>query len=327
MKRHFETLFAAFVISTLFVVAGCMRAPEEAQDAPPAQEAAGKDDIATLRKELQAVAQEMAQLKQGMTDLVDSLDVIEDLVKLTRRQCGANGDAIAGLRDHISLTMQQGDGGEELSAEDLAALVEKLAKMGVKVDPDKRTITMDGIVATPTGPLEFAAVAEGGKAHESLFMLRAEPRALNAAILALGLKPGQAGRFAGGKPVLPTGPVVEVSASWSDKGTTVEHRVEDLVISLNAQAPIPRTGFVYHGSRHQRNSTTGKRFYAADVTRDLIGVWNSPNVIIDCPHPEAPFDDSFVANNEKMPPKGTPVTVTIRVPASAKPKADGDEAR
>lgn len=327
MKRHFETLFVALVVPTLLVVAGCMRPPEEAQEAPPVRNAAGKDDIATLRKELQAVASDMAQLKQGMADLVDSLDVIEDLVKLTRRQCGANGDAIAGLRDHISLTMQQGDGGEELSAEDLAALVEKLAKMGVKLDPDARTIAMDGIVATPTGPLEFAVVAEGGKAHESLFLVRAEPRALNAALLALGLRPGQPGRFTGGKPVLPTGPAVEVSASWADKGATVDHRVEELVISLNAQAPIPQKGFVYHGSRHQRNSATGKRFYAADVTRDLIAVWNSPNAILDLSHPEAPFDDSFVANNEKMPPKGTPVTVTIRVPEAAKPKAEGDGER
>ena len=250
-------------------------------------------------------------------------------MKLTRRQCGANGDAIAGLRDHISLTVRGAGGAEpeELSADDLAALVKKLAKMGVALDPEARTITMEGIVATPVGALEFAAVAEGGKAHESLFMLRAEPRALNAALLALGLRPGQAGRFAGGKPVLPTGPAVLVSASWSDKGKEVEHRVEDLVISLNAQAPIPHAGFVYHGSRHQRNSQTGQRFYAADVTRDLIAVWNSPNTILDNPHPESPFDDSFVANNEKMPPKGTPAKVIIRAPKVDEKPAGSDGER
>lgn len=287
-------------------------APAVKQDAP-----AAADDLAALRRDVKKIAVDMEKLKSSMNDLVSTFSIVEDLVKLTRRQVGENGDAIAGLRDHVSITMRSfaSGGGEEqsLSPEDLNALVDKLKGMGVVLDPEAKTVTMEGVVATSVGPLEFAAVAEGGKAHESLFMLRSEPRALNAALLALGLEPGKAGRFEGGKPISPTGPKIYLYASWASEGKSVEHRIEDLIIDLRTQKPMARTAFVFHGSRHQRNSVTGKRFFAADITRDLVSTWNSQNTIIDNPRPEGAFDDSYVANNELMPPKGTPVKVVLRL--------------
>jgi hypothetical protein len=253
--------------------------------------------------------------------MVPHLENLEQILKETRREVGKTGDSVAGLRDHITLTMrsfaQNGKDGTGAAlgeaGEGREALIEKIGALGVRLDPAARTLTLEGLVAIPAGALEFACVAEGGKSHESLFLLTAEPRALNAGLLALGLKPGKAGRFAGGKPVSPEGPKVFLYATWVDQGKEVTHRLEDLIIDLRTQKPLGRRGFVYHGSRHQMNSVTGKRFYAADVTRDLVAVWNNQNAILDLDTPEAAWDDAYVANAELMPPKGTPVKLVIRL--------------
>lgn len=276
-----------------------------------------QQDLEKIRAELAAVRKELVEVKNTQRDMVPHLENMMDILKLTRREVGNNGDVIAGLRDHITLTVRSfaanGKGDANGAAEDPATLVERLKGLGVVVDAEAKTLTIDGVVATPAGALEFAAVAEGGKAHESLFMLNAEPRGLNAGLLALGLTPGKAGRFVGGKPMSPTGPKVYLYATWSVEGKEVTWRVEDLIIDLKTQKPLVRRGFTYHGSRYQKNSVTGKRFYAADVTRDLVAVWNSQNTILDLDTPEAAWDDTYVAHHERMPPKGTPVKLVIRV--------------
>jgi len=290
----------------------------------------GCDDVAStseelkkIHQEIQKLRKEIRQLRATQADIVPHLENLQEILKLTRREVGKNGDSIAGLRDHITLTVRsyagngKSDEGTPEAADetDKDAIIKKLRDLGVDLDPVAKTLTMQGLVAIPAGALEFACVAEGGKTHESLFMLTAEPRGLNAGLLALGLKPGTPGRFVPetGKPIGPTGPKVFLHAVWTDKGKEVSHRLEDLIIDLRTQKPLVHTGFTYVGSRYQRNTVTGKQFYAADVTRDLVSVWNSQNTILDLATPEAAWDDSYVANSEVMPPKGTPVRVVIRL--------------
>ncbi|MBN2492749.1 MAG: hypothetical protein JXQ29_18015 [Planctomycetes bacterium] len=280
-----------------------------------------RDEIDKLHRELAEMKKEMEALKQIQADFAMPLDNLEAILKEVRRELGRNGDAIAGLRDHVTLTVRsfaadtKNDAAVALGevGSDREALVAKLKELGVALDAEAGTLTLEGVVAIPAGALEFVCVAEGGKAHESLFVLAAEPRALHAGLLALDLEPGLPGRFAGDQPIAPVGPRVFLYATWTEDGKEVTHRVEDLIIDLKTQAPLKRGGFVYHGSRHQVNAVTGKRFYAPDVTRDLVAVWNSPNVVLDLDTPEAAWDDAYVANSERMPPKGTPVKVVVRL--------------
>ena len=290
-----------------------------------------EDELKKVNQELNAVRKELRQVRATQSDMIPHLENLEQILKEMRVEVGKNGDSIAGLRDHISLTVRSYAGDGEKEPEDGVAgeesreeVIRKLRDLGVALDPQTRSLTMKGVVALQAGALEFACVAEGGKTHESLFALAVEPRALNAGLLALGLKAGTPGRFVPrtGKPIGPVGPTVYVYASWTDQGKDVTHRLEDLIIDLKSQKPLTRCGFVFVGSRHQRNSVTGKRFFAADVTRDLISVWNSQNTILDLPTPEAAWDDMYVANRERMPPKGTPVEVTVRLD-EMKDKASG----
>jgi len=281
------------------------------------------EELKKIHQEIQKLRKEIRQIHATQLDIVPHLENLQEILKLTRREVGKNGDSIAGLRDHITLTMRSyaangKEGASELGAEgqtDKDALVKQLRELGVELDVEAKTLTMRGLVAIPAGALEFACVAEGGKSHESLFMLTAEPRGLNAGLLALGLHPGTPGRFIPetGKPIGPIGPKVFLHASWTDKGKEVSYRLEDLIIDLRTQKPLVRTGFTYVGSRYQQNTVTGKRFYAADVTRDLVSVWNSQNTILDLATPEAAWDDSYVANSDLMPPKGTPIKVVVRL--------------
>jgi hypothetical protein len=308
MKRTHGVILG-LLASLCLLIGGCDTDPSKA------------DELEKIHQELVKVRKELQQVRNTQNDMVPHLENLEQILKEVRREVGRNGDAIAGLRDHVTLTVRSfaanGKDDASVALGDIAAdrkeLVEKLKGLGVALDPEAGQLTMEGVVAIPAGALEFACVAEGGKAHESLFMLTAEPRALNAGLLALGLEPGTAGRFADGKPISPTGPKVFLYATWTEEGKEVTHRVEDLIIDLKTQKPLQRCGFVYHGSRYLMNSITGKRFYAADQTRDLVAVWNNQNAVLDLDTVEAAWDDSYVANADVMPPKGTPVKVVVRL--------------
>jgi len=69
------------------------------------------------------------------------------------------------------------------------------AAEGISVDVEKKRVEVKGAIIRDSRslqyPIEYIIVSEGGSTHEAMILVKAQPSHLNAALLALGLKPGK----------------------------------------------------------------------------------------------------------------------------------------
>jgi hypothetical protein len=266
----------------------------------PSPDAAQLDRIEKLLDKVRGDVEELAREVDGQND---------EMKRLTRSM-GEHGQHLAELKSYLDVALRrlQPDGGGPDPAQSPEALKGKLREKGVILDEKAQTVTVSGMAHLQRGPIELVACAPGGRMHETLFVLECEPSSLNAAFVALGLEPGQAARYEeGGKVVPPKGTPVYLTIEWEKDGKPVRHRVEDLILNRRTEQPMQRGGWVYIGSRMDSHHQTGKSFFVADVTRDLVTTLFDSNTILDNPLPEGGDDSLFFAHPERMPPRGTKV--------------------
>src|SRR5262249_37189736 len=77
------------------------------------------------------------------------------------------------------------------SAQATADLVAAMEKLGIHLAPDRGLCTLSVRIDIRDDLLEYVLVNPRGQAHESLFVSEVAPRALNAALLALGVQQGE----------------------------------------------------------------------------------------------------------------------------------------
>jgi hypothetical protein len=207
----------------------------------------------------------------------------------------------------------------------------------VRADITGRLIELDGIVpinchdpATPDVYLELMVCSPDTREHESLVMTRAKPSHLHAALLAIGLKPGQPGswKVEAGKlvPLPPTGDPLAITASYrATDGSEVTCPIADWVITAETHQPfVPRDAFaprwLFAGSVFV--TRRGNEVYDADGAGTVIGLTTFGSEVVawrDTISPEASIDTpDWIADAKKVPPAGTPVIVRIR-PVTASP--------
>jgi hypothetical protein len=181
----------------------------------------------------------------------------------------------------------------------------RLAEEDLVFDPQKRRIDMKAVVLrdhpSPDFPIEFLLVAQGGFAHETLFLCRVTPSLLNACFLAMGLVPGQSVRTV---PTIPPPPSDDVLSGKvlpytivapqgtpvylyvrlppergaKAEGGEVKQKilpVEDLLIDRRSGKPPPFKGWIYIGSRFTRHFFRGelKEVYVADFEGNIIATY------------------------------------------------------
>ncbi len=80
--------------------------------------------------------------------------------------------------------------------------------------------------------------------------------------------------------------------------------------------------WVFAGSRLEKHPQTGEKAYYADMTGELICVSNFPYAMLDLPIDSTGDDDYllFEAFTERIPPRGTPVTLILAPVLRPKPK-------
>ncbi len=228
-----------------------------------------------------------------------------------------------------------------------AALAKLLAKEGVRVDKAKGRVHAEGHVNLTRDYIEYVAIGPRGKKHEALVMLKCKGSTLNAALLALGLKPGKNVDF---KPVVPLpseeevmkgaptsivvppeGPRLFLTLSWHDD-KQVEHAypVEDLILDVRADAPVQGAEWIYFGGMTMPILRGEPPVYVADYEQDYITTYftKPDSHLITIKHPKARFDDNWWPNAKLLPKRGTPCTLTLSLkpfvkhaprPAPAKP--------
>jgi hypothetical protein len=174
----------------------------------------------------------------------------------------------------------------------LFGLVERSAaedkKSGVTVDATKKTVTIAAKVAPrklehlkgEVYPIELIACwahPKGKKAHETVVTIEADPSAVHAGLVQLGLKPGKPARGAAMKEGDPDprgeGPEVNVYIEVPDgAGGTRRLTMDKILMDPKTKKPAPKMTFLFTGSVMtpvDPNNPAVKK-YGADLTGSLI---------------------------------------------------------
>jgi hypothetical protein len=186
----------------------------------------------------------------------------------------------------------------------------------VAVDRAARTVTVPAAVNQRQHQVEYLLVSEYGKRHESVLRTAARPEHVHAACLMLGLAqtpfpPDEARAQA-----------VDVDIVWPKHGPPGHFTPEQtfLAVATGNAAPTddaapaghaaathpPAARWIYNGS------DTGPSGFAAQVEGSLIALIPDGAALIN--GLDLPTGDYF-ADDDALPPLGTPVQVVLRFPA------------
>jgi hypothetical protein len=177
----------------------------------------------------------------------------------------------------------------------------------VTVNKPEEYISADGEINMDEGLVEYLACGPMGKLHESVLILHAQPYHLQVAALLLGLEPGDNPLDRQGGSGIPQGDSVEIWVSWrTNDQKEVRKRAEDLIFNVKEEKSMPHTHWVYTGSQ----IIDGK--FIAQTEQSIIATYHDPFAMFDHPLATGMDDTLFYANKQKVPPKGTPVTLIIK---------------
>lgn len=195
------------------------------------------------------------------------------------------------------------------------------------LDVEGRAVVMIGRVCQREAPLELFACLKNSKEHESVVSINTRAYIVHAGLLALGLEPGRPAQFY--PEYIPAqGPEVEVLVAWKDpEGKVHTEPAQQWVRDVQTKQPL-KYPWIFTGSQLLKDEETGKSYYYADTTGELICVSNFPSAVLDLPIRSTDSNEAllFEAFTENIPPLGTPVTVILRPRghAAAESQAPGE---
>jgi hypothetical protein len=181
---------------------------------------------------------------------------------------------------------------------------------GVKIDAAAKKVVVDCQTLDITAPLEFLAVVSGTNEHESILRSPIKPSHLHAALLAIGLEPGEPVKYseAAKKWLPPKGPPLHLTIEFDKDGTHQVYPAYRLMRDVKTKKEMPRTTWIFTGSRLLEDNT-----YAADATGYLVSVVNFDLTVIDTPQLASSANETleWEINADLMPARGTKATLTI----------------
>lgn len=178
-------------------------------------------------------------------------------------------------------------------------------------DPRARVLVLRARVVLREGPLEHLLCLQGTKEHEAILATPAVPRRIHAGLLLTGAETGHPVRFLP-KFQPPTGSPIAIELVWNDAGKTRRADAREWVYDERKKAALT-TDWVFAGSELVPDPSSKQPYYAAD-DGDLITVANFASAILDLPFASTAndADRTFVAHTDRIPPRGTPVTMFLR---------------
>ena len=184
----------------------------------------------------------------------------------------------------------------------------------IKVDLARGTAEIPAAFAAPTSPLEYVAVAEQGKAYESLLTVAAAPVELRLALTLLGYEgtpPGADGTVPRATPT----DSVEVSLVVDGKPRPLgDFMIDQKTGKAPPEVPWQVVGF----ADANRASALRSKDYLTLVERDVLAPMRRS---VDAGNPYAQ-GQGLIANSKTIPVVGTKVTLVIaRGPGGPAPKA------
>jgi hypothetical protein len=214
-------------------------------------------------------------------------------------------------------------------------LAARFAEQGVRLDLERKTISVQAKISSLREPLEYLLVLQPqGKDYESLLLCEdVSAEALNAAMLLLGVERGTNGSITAADPA-PTleeiqngadpsvvkpaeGDGFYIYVAWEEQlGGRAEpfcYRAEDLVINARSEGTYQRGKWVYLGSRFVRPHKDAPELFAAQGEGNLVSlcIFEPANHLLTGADPESDDEQIWFSNVFLLPPAGHPVTVTF----------------
>ncbi len=199
--------------------------------------------------------------------------------------------------------------------------------VGVVVDKDKRTITLDAKIAPrkidapgydKIYPLEVVACwafPKGQKAHETVVTIDCKPSDVAKAVESLGLKPGTPQN--GGEKI-PDGPEVNIYIEVpTDGGDMKRYPIEKVMIDQKTGKALGKQKWHFTGSTTvQPDPTKDDKVFGADTTGTLICILPVTDLTGFQAHLK--FNDQryveLETDKKLLPKEGSPVKLVIEVP-------------
>lgn len=181
---------------------------------------------------------------------------------------------------------------------------------GITIDRAAKQIRLDCETLDITAPLEFLCVVNGTNEYESLLRSPVRPSNLHAALLMLGLQPGQPLKYSESlkKWIPPQGPPLHLTIEFVKNGKPQSYPAYRLMRDVKTKKPMPPMTWIFAGSHTLENGT-----YAADTTGYLVSVVNFSLTVIDIPMLASSDNETleWEINKDLMPPAGTKATLII----------------
>ena len=207
----------------------------------------------------------------------------------------------------------------------LDEVLAQFKKEGIELDSKAQTVTITATANEPQNEIEYLLIHRRGKKHEAIFVTRSKPSVLNAALLMLGLQPGQNATYTekqppptleeiekGADPIIitpPKGMQFWMTVRWkTPEGKQEQYCVEDLVMDLSTQEAVVDCSWIYLGGRMARIYKNEPEVYVADMEGNLVSTcYMSPdNHLATMVHKDARDQQNWWFTN-KMPPHDTEV--------------------
>lgn len=192
-----------------------------------------------------------------------------------------------------------------------------LAASGLTIDYHRGLIRVPchTTSVTTNEPVEFLLVSRhSGHDYESLLTTDVEPQELYAALLKLGMSPGQSIDYSALK-MWPAGERAVIMAEWTYDQVSQQIPAEELIIQEPSGRPLASDGFVFTGS-YQLEEGTEPPMLAAQYQEPhaMISLYNEPNTLFDVPHkaPQGQVYNTQYLNPDYMLPSNYPMTLLIQ---------------
>lgn len=196
-----------------------------------------------------------------------------------------------------------------VSAQAVAAAADR-----VVVDLEARAVRVPALVAKQgtyevlKGAIEYVLVSSGGKAYETIFTTASAPGEIHAALLKIGLRPGEPAEA--GTP--PRGPKVRILAEYEVDGRKVRRAVAEFIVYARTGKPLDAAPWIFTGSRKAFDPAAGKEVLQTTVTKSIVGLHHTDaSPLFQNPRPEARQENIYRVNAKALPAAGTPVTLVF----------------
>lgn len=263
------------------------------------------------------------------------------MMKLTRhwKRGLCLGLALAGMAQAVSA----GEGAAQSPAYEVTET--EIILPGVRIDRATMEVSIEASVCLEEGILEFVVCKPNTFEHEAIFVTEAKPELVHAALLLSGLKPTAQVRGLDEiwfeKAMKQKASRVKIEVEWKEGGELQRKNLTRLLRNREVLEGSPdgdeearkeakvQDAWVFAGSFMQKKRENDERFYAANLSGILVGIWPDLSALIQYGIPSGnPYEgkhQGFEIDEEEVPKLGTKVRLILsRMPSTVDQVAPAD---